>query len=111
MLPRRRCSQWDFSQGTSCAIMCEELKTFCLNMVVLKNILTVLQETRGDPIGDNFSNRSPRYAAYKQFIWWVFKKLGKTNRRVIPSRALQKIRELYPEANVNYIMNMEGKQD
>ena len=72
--------------------MCEEFKTLCLDKVVLKNVLTGLHKTRGDPIEDNFSNRSLRCAAYKQFIWWVFKKLGKGNRKVIPSCALSKIR-------------------
>ena len=71
----------------------------------------MLQLDLQDPIEDNFSNRSLRYAAYKQFIWWVFKKLGKGNRRVIPLCALWKIRELYPEPDGNYVMYLEGKQD
>ena len=75
------------------------------------SVLTGLHETRGDPMEDNFSNRSLRYAAYKQFIWWVFKKLGKGNRTMIPSCALWKIRELYPGADGNYIMYLERKQD
>ena len=94
-----------------CAVMCEEFKTLCLTKVLLKNVLTGLHETIGDPIENNFSNRSLRYAAYKEFIWWVFKKLGKGNRRVIPSCALWKIRELYPEADGNYVMYLEGKKD
>ena len=39
-----------------CAVMCEKFKTLHLNKVVLKNVLTGLQETRGDPTEDNFSN-------------------------------------------------------
>ena len=61
-----------------------------------KNILTGLQEARGDHLEDIFSNCSLRYAAYKQFIWWVLKQLGEGNRRVIPSFALWKIREHFP---------------
>ena len=80
-------------------------------MVVLKNVLTGLHKTRGDPIEDNFSNQSLRYTAYKQLIWWVFKKLGKSKTRVIPLCALWKMRELYPEADGNYVMYLEGKQD
>ena len=72
-----------------------------------KNVLIGLHKTRGD----NFLNQSLRYAAYKQFIWWVFKKLGKGNRRVIPSCTLWKIKELYAEADKNYVMHLEGKQD
>ena len=77
----------------------------------MKNVLTGLRKTRVDPIEDNFSNRSLRYAAYKQFIWWVFKKLGKGSRRVIPWCFLWKIRELYPEADGNYVIYLERKQD
>ena len=76
------CQQVDALNGTfhneqvKYVIMFEEFKTLCLNKVVLKNVLTGLLET-GDPNEDSFFNRSPWYAAYKQFIWWVFRKLGK----------------------------------
>ena len=78
---------------------------------MLKNVLTGLHETRGDHVEDNFCNRSLRYAAYKQFIWWVFKHLGKGNRRVIPSCALWKIREHFPETNADDINYYEGNKD
>ena len=94
-----------------CVLMCEEFQTLCLDKVILNNGLTGLHETRGDPIEDNFPNRSLRYTTYKEFIWWVFKKLRKGNRRLIPLCALWKIRELYPEADENYVMYLEGKQD
>ena len=69
-------------------VMCEEFKIRCLNKVVLKNVSAVLQETRGDLIANDSLNRSLRYTAYKQFIWWVFKKVGKGNKRVIASCVL-----------------------
>lgn len=94
-----------------CVLGCNEFKTLCLNEVVLKNVLTGLHETRGDPIEPNMSNRSLRYAAYRQFIWWVFKNLGKGNRRVIPSCALWKIRKIFPEPDGNYVLYSEGKED
>ena len=78
-------------------VMCEEFKVRCLNKVVLKNVSAVLQETRGDLIANDSSNRSLRYAAYKQFIWWVFKKVGKGNKRVVASCVLWKMKELDPE--------------
>ena len=78
---------------------------------MLKNVHTGLHETRGDHLEDNFSNRLLRCAAYKQYIWWVFKHLGKGNRRVIPSCALWKIWEHFPEPNADYINYSEGKKD
>ena len=44
------------NKQVKCAVICEEFKTLCLNKVVLKNVLTRLHDTRGDPIEDNFSN-------------------------------------------------------
>jgi len=85
--------------------------TLCTNKLVLANVLTGLHETKGDYLEKSWSNRSLRYAAYKQFIWWVFEYLGKGNRRVIPSCALWKIRGLYPEPNNDYVLYSEGKQD
>lgn len=99
------------NENVNCVVSCNEFKTLCLNELVLRNVLTGLHETRGDPIEHNISNRSLRYAAYKQFIWWIFKNLGKGNRRVIPSCALWKIRELFPEADGNYVLYSEGKKD
>ena len=43
----------------------------------MKNVLTGLHKTKGDSIKDKFSNQALRDADYKQFIWCVFKKLGK----------------------------------
>ena len=55
--------------------------------------------------------RSFCYASYKQFIWWIYRRLGKNNRRVIPSCALWKIRESFPEESGNYVPDCEGEKD
>lgn len=41
--------------------------------------------------------RSYRYAAYRLFTYWVHDKLGKGVRKVIPSCAVLKIRERFPD--------------
>ena len=83
----------------------------CTSEIVLKNVLTGLHETRGDHVEDNFCDRSLRYAAYKQFIWWVFKHLGKGNMRVILPCALWNIREHFPEPSADYVNYSEGNID
>ena len=83
----------------------------CTNKTVLENVLVGLHEVRGEYLEENTSNRSFRYAAYRQFIRWVFKRLGKGNRRVIPSCALWKIREHFPEPDEKYVEYSEGNED
>ena len=82
---------------TDCITESPEFTTLCLNELILKNVSTGLHISRGDYLEDQCSNRSLRYAAYKQFVWWIFKSLGKGNRRVIPSYVIWKIRNTYPE--------------
>ena len=55
--------------------------------------------------------RSYRYSSYRQFIWWVFDRLGKKNRRVVPSCVLWKIRNFFPEENGVYVNYEDGKKD
>lgn len=92
-----------------CITHSEEFKTLCTNKTVLKNVLVAFHETRADPYEEVPENRSFRYAAYKQFIWWVYDHLGRGNRRVIPSCALWFIRSLYPDEK--YTKYSAGKKD
>ena len=48
---------------------------------------------------DNVENRSFRYAAYRQFCWFVHGRIGKAVRRVIPACVVSKIRQEYPSEN------------
>lgn len=97
--------------SVKCITEDEEFQTLCLNKAVLENVLTGLHDSRGDHLEKDITNRSYRYAAYKQFTWWVYKRLGKGNRRVIPSCALWVIRNMYPELNENYVLYNEGDKD
>ena len=44
----------------------------------------------------NYSTNSFRKAAYRQYILWRYKKLGRGNRRVCPSCVVLTIKHLYP---------------
>ena len=89
----------------------KEFQILCINKPVLENILTGLHDSRGDYLEKDTTDRSHCYATYKQFTWWVYKWLGKGNRRVIPSCALWAIQTMYPELDNNYVLYNEGEKD
>ena len=103
----------DKSEGKKCITLAHELQLMCLNKTILKNVLVGLHETRRDPLENykDLQNRSLRFAAYKQFIWWIFQHLGKGNRRVIPSCVVWSIRKLFPEADGQHTWCNEGERD
>jgi len=47
-----------------------------------------------------FSNY--RYAAYRQYIWWVYERLGRKRRKIIPACVVLAIRKQFPEADGKY---------
>jgi P2X purinoceptor 7 len=50
-----------------------------------------------------YSTNSFRKAAYRQYILWRYKKLGRGNRRVCPSCVVLAIRQLYPAQDGIYM--------
>ena len=78
--------------------------------VVLKNVLSALNDLRGDSL-DRIDNNAFRFAAYKQYTWWVHNYLGKGVQKVIPSYAIWTIRDRSPSENNYYVPYMESKQD
>lgn len=46
--------------------------------------------------------RSLRWAAYRQFTWWIHGYLGRRVRRVIPACAVSKIRKTFPAPDGQY---------
>jgi hypothetical protein len=86
-----------------CISKAPEFLILCCRRSVLENVLACFGNIRGDSISINPENASLRYAAYRQYIWWIYKYLGPKNRRIIPSCVLWSIRENYPEESGSYI--------
>ncbi|XP_057310668.1 uncharacterized protein LOC130648668 [Hydractinia symbiolongicarpus] len=78
-------------------------------VVLLKNNLwTALvglhdRGSRGLSSRNNVSNRSYRYAAYRQFCWFIHTRLGRSVRRVIPACVVTMIRQEYPSPDGKYV--------
>ena len=83
--------------------------TVCLNAEILKTTLAALNNRRGDRM--ETSNRSMRYAAYRQFTCWVHDRLGRGVRKAIPSCAVLAIRDAYPENGMVYVPFLEEKDE
>ena len=43
-----------------------------------------------------------RFAAYKNYIYWIYGKLGRNNRRVVPACAVTAIRARFSEEDGRY---------
>ena len=97
-----------FSTHT-CITEHEDFRTVCTNPAVLRTTLSALNHLRGDIIA--YENNSLRYAGYRQFTWWIHNRLGKGVRRVIPSCAIWAIRDMYPDANNNYVPFLEAREE
>ena len=86
----------------------EECKTVCLNK---SSALVGLHDAKGNHLEERTSNRSYRFASYKQFPCWVFRSLWKGNRRMILSCVLWIIQNLFPEPYNKYVLFTDRKKD
>ena len=75
------------------------------NHVLTEHNLELAMRTNADFFNYPFDptrNASWRFNAYRQFIIWVWGKLGRRNRKVVPSCVIWKIRDRFPDASGNY---------
>ena len=87
-----------------------DFRTVCLHREVLKTVLSMLNNMRGDEI--DIHNKSFRYAGYRQYTWWIHNRLGRGVRKTIPSCAIWAIRDSYPEGGQNvYIPFQEARHE
>ena len=93
--------------------MSKQFQTLCLEKLLLKNVLVGPHEAKGDSLENQnkIKNRPLRFAAYKQSLLQIYRRLGKGNRRVLPSCVFWKIRQHYPEANRQYVSFNKGEKD
>ena len=75
----------------------------CLDRDILEVCIKARCDVRADDFNFNFSIDSFRKAAYRQFVLWRFGKLGRGNRRVVPSCVVLAIRRAYPSPDGQYM--------
>ena len=74
----------------------------CLDIYVLEASFYEFCQQEGPPGDDELLHETLRYLAYRRFIRWIFKKLGKQVRKVIPCCAVLKIRYAFPADSGQY---------
>ena len=75
--------------------------TTCLDREVLQLAITARCDIRADE--PDYSTQSYRKAAYRQYTLWKYGKLGRGNRKILPSCVVTTIRQAYPAPNGNYM--------
>ena len=78
---------------------------------MLEDLLTGLHDSRGDHLEKEITNQSYCYRVYKPITWWVYQRLIKSSRRVIPLCALWVIRNTNPELDGSYVLYNEVNKD
>eukprot|EP00795_Rhopilema_esculentum_P015960 gene15960-7292_t len=79
----------------------EMFRKLCLDRDVLQLNIAARCDIRADPM--DFSMDSFRKAAYRQFTLWKYGRLGRDNRRILPSCVVKIIREAYPSPDGQYM--------
>ena len=90
----------------------KSFEAVCLNRDVLWTALVNLADREDTylPLRESVPNRTYRYAAYRQYTWWVHNRLGRHVRRVIPSCAVSRIQAEFEEESGEYTV-LKGDDD
>lgn len=78
--------------GTDCITLHPTFNRVCLDVHVVEVAYYWLMEDRPSQVDDPEIHRRYRYTAYRQFTRWIWHRLGRRNRVVLPSCVVSAIR-------------------
>ena len=73
----------------------------CLELPVLKTALGTITKYTGKKF--DYENKNYRFAAFKQYISWIYTRLGRNIRQVIPACIVWEIRKKFPSDDGEYV--------
>ena len=91
---------YDWS-GENCITKSQDFSLVCLQEPVLETTLTAIHHLKGD--SHEQCNHSYGFAAYKQYIWWVYGRIGRGNWKVVRSSIIKAIQRRFSENNEDYV--------
>ncbi|KAG0444970.1 hypothetical protein HPB47_008543 [Ixodes persulcatus] len=86
------------SRQPGCLTSNPDFETVCLNPGVLEVAYLMMRHYRQDGMGTTAHERN-RYAAYRQCVLWLWRRLGQHNRRPLPSCVVKAIRGRFPDTS------------
>ncbi|XP_057290829.1 uncharacterized protein LOC130613512 [Hydractinia symbiolongicarpus] len=101
------------NSGVQCITNLEDFPLVCLQKGLLWVVLVSLDDQEGAHIPrsiDIAPNITFRYAAYRQFTWFLYAKFGRGVRRVLQSCVATAVRQKFPEYNGSYSI-FKGKDN
>lgn len=82
--------------SVKCITQHEGFVANCLNRLVLETSFYEYLHENG-PLDENeLIHKVYRHLAYRRFVRWIWQRLGKNNRRILPSCVVNKIRTAFP---------------
>ncbi len=98
-----------------CITELDSFKTVCTNEEVLRTVYNVRVLTRKKRRKDRqkkWNNKSKRFTAYGQFVFWVYgQPLGKNIHKILPNCVYNHIRLTFPSDDNNYTDFAHGAND
>ena len=88
-------------QKRTCVTSYVMFNTTCLDREVLQLAIRARCDIRADE--PDYSTQSYRKAAYRRYTLWKYGKLGRGNRKILPSCVDTIIRQPYPAPDGNYM--------
>ncbi|XP_062586755.1 P2X purinoceptor 7-like [Saccostrea cucullata] len=83
-------------QSLTCITDHEGFIVNCLNKYVLETSYYEYIQENGQLEENEHIHELYRYLAYRRFVRWIYQRLGKKNRRILPSCVVIKIRKTFP---------------